>query len=75
MISFMNISKNKLRMNVSLLEALLRIKTQFVNDSCCNFFVPTKQMHEKFNYTMYDFKNVKAQEVEQTEELFDVGIS
>ncbi|KAI4455655.1 hat family dimerization domaincontaining protein-related [Holotrichia oblita] len=71
--SFMNTIKTKFRnkINIPLLEALLRIKTEFViNDTCCHKFVPSKAMFQKFNATMYNFK--KQAEGDVNDELVDI---
>ncbi|KAI4454137.1 hat family dimerization domaincontaining protein-related [Holotrichia oblita] len=71
--SFMNTIKTKFRnkINIPLLEALLRIKTEFViNDTCCHKFVPSKAMFQKCNATMYNFK--KQAEGDVNDELVDI---
>ncbi|KAI4468051.1 hat family dimerization domaincontaining protein-related [Holotrichia oblita] len=71
--SFMNTIKTKFRnkINIPLLEALLRIKTEFViNDTCCHKFVPSKAMFQKFNATMYNFKKQAEGDVNELVDIF-----
>lgn len=54
-----NITKTKLRnkMNFTMLDAILRIRTHFhARKICCQKFVPSKIMYEKFTSKMYDIK-------------------
>nr|XP_015840033.1 PREDICTED: uncharacterized protein LOC107398961 [Tribolium castaneum] len=61
--STMNFIKSKVRnkIDISLLDALLRLKTYFnVEKICCNTFVPSMEMLQKFNVNMYKQKNDSA---------------
>lgn len=77
--SLMNIMKTKIRnkINVPLLDSLLRIKTHFIVEGlCCKTFTPTQFMHHKFNANMYDQKlqissDTAIMEIEEEDNVFE----
>ncbi|KAJ8947983.1 hypothetical protein NQ314_008518 [Rhamnusium bicolor] len=69
--SLMNIIKTKTRnkINMPLLDALIRIKVHFlVEGLCCKNFLPTRRMHQKFNVKMYDQHSCKNNIEKEKEE-------
>lgn len=75
--SIMNIIKSKIRnkINLPLLDSVLRIKFYFLaKNICCKDFIPTKDMCNRFNVNIYDHKHAYNENVcdKQTEEIFHV---
>lgn len=69
--SHMNVIKSKIRnrINLNLLDSIIRIRNYFhVKRICCQTFIPSKTMYQKFNVGMYEHKqsNVEATEDEET---------
>lgn len=72
MFSIMNATKPKVRnrMATEMLNSLLIIKSHLcANKKCCKNFVPTKEMLQRFNYSMYSNEMKNREEEKQAEDL------
>jgi len=75
--STMNIIKSKIRnkINLPLLDSILRIKCYFFTKNiCCKDLIPTKDMCKRLNINMYEHKQTYNDNVcnKQTNELLNV---
>lgn len=75
--STMNIVKSKIRnkINLPLLDSILRIKCYFfIKNICCKDLIATKDMCNRFNVNMYDHKEAHNEHVydEQINEVLNV---